>query len=78
MNVGVVQGQQAFTLGNTLANQLGVDARHVGKDDELLNTRVVAHVALLCVVLFAPLIGRDAEQGHVLDISQRGINEPCL
>ena len=61
MNGGVIQGKQAFTLRNTLANKLCVDALHVGEDDELFHTRVVAHVSMLCVVLFAPLFGGDAE-----------------
>ena len=61
MNGGVIQGKQAFTLRNTLANKLCVDALHARLRECGTTRHPLQHVSMLCVVLFAPLFGGDAE-----------------
>ena len=73
-----VQLEQALRLGQTLADEHGVEAFEIGEDDELLQRRVVADVALGVGMGIAPLLRGLAEESDVEQVGFVGIDEGCL
>jgi hypothetical protein len=69
---------QAFRLGQSLADEHGIEALQVGQDNELLQRGVVANVTFGVGVGVSPLFGGLAEQGDVEQIGFVGIDETCL
>ena len=52
---------QSFLGGDALANQHGIDAFQIGKDNELLHGGVISHIALEIGSRASPLFGGDPE-----------------
>lgn len=73
-----VELHEAFGRWKALANQHRVQAFEVGEDDELLEGRVVAEVALGLGVGIAPLLGGLAEEGDVEQVGLVGVDEVGL
>ncbi len=59
-------------------DELGVHVFEVGEDEKLLETGVVAHVAVLTGVGVAPLVGGLSEEGDVEDVGFVGVGEGGL
>ena len=74
----LVEFEEPFRRGEALADEHGVEAFEVGEDDELLERRVVAEVALGVGVRVAPLFRGLAEEGNVEQIGLAGIHEVGL
>lgn len=74
----VVEGGEAFGLWQALADEDGVEAFEVGKDDELLQRGVIPDIALGGWMRIAPLFGGLAEEGDVEQIRLAGIDRASL
>ncbi|UCZ57647.1 hypothetical protein LGV61_05050 [Desulfurispirillum indicum] len=59
-------------------DKLGIHVLQVCEDEKLFQCRVVAHVAILIGVSFAPFAGGLAEEGDVEQVGLAGVGEGGL
>lgn len=69
-----VEGGESFGLWQALADEDGVKAFEVGEDNQLLQRRVVADVALGIGMGVPPLFGGLAEEGDIEHVRLAGID----
>ena len=73
-----IELKQALELGNTLADENGIEALEICEDDKLLKRRMVADVAFGIGMGIAPLLRGLAKEGDIEQVSFVGIDERCL
>ena len=73
-----IELKQAFGLGNTLADENGIEALEICEDDKLLKRRMVADVAFGIGMGIAPLLRGLAKEGDIEQVGFVGIDERCL
>jgi len=73
-----VECGEAFGLGQTFADEDGVEALEIRQDDELLQRGVVADVAIGVGMSVAPLLRGLAEEGDVEKVGLAGVNGGSL
>ena len=74
----LVQPHQTVGLGDSHADELGVHALDVGQHQQLLDGRVIAHVAVQRRVGLPPLFGRQTEQRDVQHVGLVRIGDADL
>lgn len=70
-----VQLEQAFRLGQPLADEHGIEAFEIGEDDKLLKRRVIADISIGVGMGIAPLLRGPAEEGDVEQVGFVRIDE---
>lgn len=73
-----IELQEALGLGNTLADENGIEALEICEDDKLLKRSMVADVAFGIGMSIAPLLGGLSEQRDIKQIGFVGIDKRCL
>lgn len=73
-----VQLVEALRLGQPLADEHGVEAFEIGKDDKLFERSVVANVAFGVGMRIAPLLRGLTEEGDIEQVGLVGIDEHGL
>ena len=71
----VVQPEQSLTLGDSLANQLRIDAFKISKNDQLLEACFIPNISFGIRVCLAPSLCRDAEQCNIQHICFIGVGK---
>lgn len=70
-----VQPEQSLTLGDSLANQLRIDAFKISKNDQLLEACFIPNISFGIRVCLAPFLCRDAEQCNIQHICFIGVGK---
>jgi len=73
-----IELKEALGLGNTLADENGIEALEICEDDKLLKRSMVADVAFGIGMSIAPLLGGLSEQCDIEQIGFVGIDKRCL
>jgi hypothetical protein len=78
LNCDLVQLSKPLGLRKVFLDEEGVQVFQIGEADELGDIGEVANVALVAGMGVSPLLGGDAEEGHVEDIRFGGVNQVDL
>ena len=70
-----VQPEQSLTLGDSLANQLRIDAFKISKNDQVLEACFIPNISFGIQVCLAPFLCRDAEQCNIQHICFIGVGK---
>ena len=70
-----VQPEQSLTLGDSLANQLRIDAFKISKNDQLLQACFIPNISFGIRVCLVPFLCRDAEQCNIQHICFIGVGK---
>ena len=73
-----IELKQALGLGNTLADENGIEALEICEDDKLLKRSMVADVAFGIGMSIAPLLGGLSEQRDIEQVGFVGIDDRRL
>ena len=73
-----IELKQALGLGNTLADENGIEALEICEDDKLLKRSMVADVTFGIGMGIAPCTGCLSEEGDIEQVGFVGIDERCL
>lgn len=73
----IAKGLQTEGLCHTLGDENGVVAFHIGKDEQLLDGGIVAHITFLAWVGFSPFACCTAEEGDI-GFAEPAVARDCL
>ena len=78
LNGNLIQLYQSLALGQALVDEHGIQVFHVRQADQLIDSGIVAYVALLVGIHLTPLFCRHAKHGNIEHISLIGVDDACL